>query len=201
LEKAVNTHRTQKGNEMTNAIQQGMHHPGTHNQRMSVHPRTAQFQSSMEQALSPAEALSLSVTSSDSTTPAAPTTNTEVTSTNTTHAVPAPAPAPAVTVPAVSQFERSVTGVSAYGTESSYNSTEFATAQTAAEIAQKIGGKVEELQFDGAFSRSAPERVIVGPHGQQLNAGLVADLFNKYGDAPGSEAWTVINRDLGITNT
>jgi hypothetical protein len=183
---------------MTNAIQQGMHH-GAHQHRMSVHPRTAQFQSSMEQALSPAEALSLSVTSSDSTTPAIPTTNTEVSSTTTSgYQAPATATAPAVTA---AQFERSVMGVSAYGTETSYNSTEFATAQTAAAMAEKIGGKVEELQFDGAFSRSAPERVIVGPHGQQLNAGLVADLFNKYGDAPGSEAWTVINRDLGITNT
>ncbi len=188
---------------MTNAIHHGTHHPGTHHHTMSVHPRTAQFQSSLEQALSPAEALSRSVTSSDSSRPAELSTNTEVTSTTTraTHASPAAAPATAITAPPVSAFERSVTGVSAYGTESSYSSTEFATAQTAAEMAQKIGGKVEELQFNGGFSRSAPERVIVAPNGHQLNAGLVADLFAKYGDAPGSEAWTVINRDLGVSNT
>jgi hypothetical protein len=188
---------------MTTAIQQGMHHPGAHNHRMSAHPRTAQFQNSLEQALSPAEALTLSVTSTDdSYTPSTPAANTEVTSTTTARTAPAtasdPAAAPAVTVPAVSQFERSVTGMSAHGTETIYNSTEFATAQTAAQIAEKIGGTVEEQNFGGAFSQSAPQRMIVGPNGHQLNAGLVADLFNKYGDAPGSEAWTVINRDLGI---
>jgi hypothetical protein len=93
-------------------------------------------------------------------------------------------------------FEKSVTGMSFEGTPSTYNTTQFATAATAAKYATLVGGKVEDVELTGAFSRSAPERMIAAG-GHELNAGLVADLFAKYGDAPGSEAWQVIDRDLG----
>jgi hypothetical protein len=96
-------------------------------------------------------------------------------------------------------FEKSVTGMSFQGTPSTYNTTQFATAATAQKFAKLVGGKVEDVELSGAFSRSAPERMIaVGGH--ELNAGLVADLFAKYGYEPGSEAWQVINRDLGKTH-
>ncbi|MCU1272943.1 MAG: hypothetical protein JWO48_374 [Bryobacterales bacterium] len=103
------------------------------------------------------------------------------------------------TGPRISFFEKSVTGVSLEGTPSTYNTLQFATAAAANQIAKLLGGKVVDVELTGAFSRSAPERMIaVGGH--KLNAGLVADLFSKYGDAPGSEAWQVINRDLGKTH-
>lgn len=103
------------------------------------------------------------------------------------------------TGPQLPLFEKSVTGMSFQGTPSTYNTTQFATAATAEKFAKLVGGKVEDVELTGAFSRSAPERMIAAG-GHQLNAGLVADLFAKYGDAPGSEAWQVINRDLGKGN-
>jgi len=103
------------------------------------------------------------------------------------------------TGPQTPLFERSVTGMSFQGTPSTYNTVQFATAATADKFAKLIGGKVENVDLTGAFSRSAPERMIAAG-GHELNAGLVADLFAKYGDAPGSEAWQVINRDLGKGN-
>jgi hypothetical protein len=101
--------------------------------------------------------------------------------------------------PQLPLFEKSVTGMSFEGTPSTYNTTQFATAATAQKFAKLIGGTVEGVELTGAFSRSAPERMIAAG-GHELNAGLVADLFSKYGDAPGSEAWQVINRDLGKSN-
>jgi hypothetical protein len=96
-------------------------------------------------------------------------------------------------------FEKSVTGLSFQGTPSAYNSLQFATVATANKMAKILGGKVVDVDLTGAFSRSVPERMIaVGGH--ELNAGLVADLFAKYGYEPGSEAWQVINRDLGKTH-
>lgn len=103
------------------------------------------------------------------------------------------------TGPQIPLFEKGVTGLSFEGTSSGYNSLQFATATAADKLATMLGGKVEDVELTGAFSRSVPERMIaVGGH--ELNAGLVADLFVKYGDAPGSEAWQVINRDLGKTH-
>lgn len=103
------------------------------------------------------------------------------------------------TGPQTPLYEKSVTGMSFQGTPSTYNTVQFATAATTEKFAKLIGGKVENVELTGAFSRSAPERMIAAG-GHELNAGLVADLFAKYGDAPGSEAWQVINRDLGKGN-
>ena len=95
-------------------------------------------------------------------------------------------------------WEQNVTGVSPYGMQSGYNSTQFATAETTDHYAAMLGGQVKENTLQG-FTRTAPERLIVGAGANPLNAGLVADLFAKYGSAPGSEAWRVINQDLGRT--
>jgi len=78
------------------------------------------------------------------------------------------------------------------------NPLQFATADAADALAKKLGGVVREDSLAGNFSRSAPERMIVEPNGKAVNAGLAADLFAMYGDAPGSEAWRVINDDLGL---
>ena len=122
--------------------------------------------------------------------------DTAASSTPTDPAEVSPAPPSVQTGPRISFFEKSVTGLSLEGTPSTYNTLQFATDAAANQMAKLIGGKVVDVELTGAFSRSAPERMIaVGGH--ELNAGLVADLFNKYGDAPGSEAWQVIDRDMG----
>lgn len=109
--------------------------------------------------------------------------------------IPAAAPNPS---PFKASWEQKVTGVSPYGLQSGYNATQLATAETADHYAAMLGGQVKENTLQG-FTRTAPERLIVGAGPNSLNAGLVADLFAKYGSAPGSEAWRVINHDLGRT--
>jgi len=104
---------------------------------------------------------------------------------------PAPAPAP--------KYETAVTGFNPNGSENIYNPGQFATLDTAQSVAKLVGGQAQEDQLGGPYTRTAPERVIVGAGQNMLNAGLVADLFNKYGDAPGSFAWQVIDSDLGKT--
>ena len=104
---------------------------------------------------------------------------------------PAPAPAP--------KYETAVTGFNPNGSENIYNPGQFATLDTAQSVAKLVGGQAQEDQLGGPYTRTAPERVIVGAGQNMLNAGLAADLFNKYGDAPGSFAWQVIDSDLGKT--
>jgi len=93
-------------------------------------------------------------------------------------------------------FEANVTGTGPFGGTSIYNSTQFATAETAQKMADLVGGKEQDFTL-GLYTTSAPIREIVGAGANPLNAGLVADLFQKYGDAPNSYAWQVIDRDLG----
>lgn len=102
--------------------------------------------------------------------------------------------------PAESLWETSVTGTGPYGSTSTYNTTQFATAQTAQQMAQMVGGKEQDFTL-GLYTTSSPIREIVGAGENPLNAGLVADLFQKYGDQQGSYAWTVIDRDLGIAQS
>lgn len=96
-----------------------------------------------------------------------------------------------------SPFEANIHTALAGGADVPNNSLQFATAAAADALAKKLGGVVREDSLAGTFSRSAPQRMIVAPNGKEVNAGLAADLFAKYGDAPGSEAWRVINADLG----
>jgi len=119
-----------------------------------------------------------------------------------------PAPAAASAGPAATQpnqqpssgqlWESSVTGTGPFDSTSVYNPTQFATAQTAQQMAQIVGGKEQDFTL-GLYTTSSPIREIVGAGENPLNAGLVADLFQKYGDQQGSYAWQVIDRDLGIT--
>jgi hypothetical protein len=84
------------------------------------------------------------------------------------------------------------------GTTTSLNSTELATASTAAEVAQLLGGTVVTDTMGGNFTSSAPTREIAFSGSNiEINAGLAANLFAQYGTAAGSEAWQTINRDLG----
>ena len=125
-----------------------------------------------------------------------------------TAAQPAPATVPATTAatqptqppPTESLWESSVTGTGPFGSTSVYNTTQFATAQTAQQMAQIVGGQEQDFTL-GLYTTSSPIREIVGAGDNPLNAGLVANLFQKYGDQPGSYAWTVIDRDLGKTQS
>jgi len=123
---------------------------------------------------------------------------------------PQPAPAAAPAAPAATEttqpstpsegslWETSVTGTGPYGGTWNYNPLQFATAQTAEQMAQIVGGQEQDFTL-GLYTTSSPIREIVGAGDNPLNAGLVADLFQKYGEQQGSYAWTVIDRDLGIT--
>jgi len=102
--------------------------------------------------------------------------------------------------PTESLWETSVTGAGPFDSTSVYNPTQFATAQTAQQMAQIVGGKEQDFTL-GLYTTSAPIREIVGAGENPLNAGLVADLFQKYGDQQGSYAWTVIDRDLGVAQS
>jgi hypothetical protein len=118
---------------------------------------------------------------------------------STGQAVPAPASASAPPTKPFegSAWEKDVRNTSIYGTVTECNSTQFATAPSAEYYAHLLGGTVEEHK-PMYFDQSVPERLIVCGD-VRLNAGLVADLFNKYGEEPGSEAWNVIGRDLGLS--
>jgi hypothetical protein len=98
-----------------------------------------------------------------------------------------------------SLFDASVTGTNPDGSINVYNPVQFATASTAQAMAKLVGGQVQAENLSGPLTRTAPELDIVGAGANPLNAGLVADLFNKYGTAPGSYAWQVIDSDLGKT--
>ena len=117
---------------------------------------------------------------------------------NSTAATAAAQPAQPATPAPAPLFEASVTGTGPYGGSTVYNTTQFATAQTAQQMAQIVGGQEQDFTL-GLYTTSSPIREIVGAGDNPLNAGLVADLFQKYGDTPGSYAWQVIDQDLGKT--
>ncbi|MDQ6707976.1 MAG: hypothetical protein M3Z85_18625 [Acidobacteriota bacterium] len=105
--------------------------------------------------------------------------------------------APVVAKDTISPFEQDVHTTLIGGASVANNPLQFATAEAAAALAKKLGGEVREDNLSGTFSRSAPQRMIVVAGANPINAGLAADLFAFYGDAPDSEAWRIINRDLG----
>lgn len=92
-------------------------------------------------------------------------------------------------------YEQGVTVTNPDGSLAPLNYTQFATDGTAQEIAAKLGGTVTTSTMDGY---SATQRSITVPGSPNLvNAGIAAQLFAQYGDKPGSQAWQIINRDLG----
>jgi hypothetical protein len=71
------------------------------------------------------------------------------------------------------------TGVAPNGTTYSYNPHYFATRETAAKIAQLIGGKVVEANMMTAamFQQSQPNFMVQLEDGRLINPGLVASFF------------------------
>jgi hypothetical protein len=117
------------------------------------------------------------------------------TPTTTTAATPAPAPPPFTAT-----YEQGAYTTGPDGTQTNLNPMEMATASTAAEVAQLLGGTVVNDSMGGNFTSSAPTREIQVPgSSNEINAGLAANLFAQYGTAQGSQAWTIIDRDLGLS--
>jgi hypothetical protein len=105
-----------------------------------------------------------------------------------------PAAKPVVTLsPPV--YEQSPTVANPDGSESPLNWTQFASAATADQIAAKLGGTVDSVISGGNSTAQRSIRVQGSPN--LVNAGIAAQLFAQYGDKPGSQAWQIINRDLG----
>ncbi len=113
----------------------------------------------------------------------------------------APTPAASATPATPFTFEQNVT-VDGFTTSTPMNPEELATADTANALATMLGGKVvNEPDYGGGWSTSVPTRDIAftNADGSQLklNAGILAYLFNNYGEAPGSQAWQQVNQALG----
>jgi hypothetical protein len=63
----------------------------------------------------------------------------------------------------------------------SYNSYYFATPQTAAKVADMLGGKVvaaDAITPYGPFQQSEPNQMVQMPDGRLINAGLVAGFYD-----------------------
>lgn len=97
-----------------------------------------------------------------------------------------PAPPPAAPPTAESVFGpnpwvSNPTGTGPDGATYSYNPYYFATAQTAAIVAQKVGGTVvQNNQFTpngGGFQQQQPNYMVQLPDGRLINPGLVASLY------------------------
>jgi len=84
------------------------------------------------------------------------------------------------------------------GSQTALNPMELATAPTAQQVAALLGGKVVQDNMSGGYSASAATLEISVPGSSvEINAGLAANLFANYGTAAGSQAWRIINQDLG----
>jgi len=102
--------------------------------------------------------------------------------------------------PFTATYEQSAYVTDPNGVETSLNPMELATASTAAEVAQLVGGTVVNESMGGNFTSSVPTREIAVPGSNtQINAGLAANLFATYGTAQGSQAWVTIDQDLGLS--
>lgn len=78
-------------------------------------------------------------------------------------------------------FASSPSGHGPNGTHWSYNPAYFATRQTAEVVAKMVGGTVFEQNAicpSGPMIQDQVNEMILLPNGKQLNAGLVADIFN-----------------------
>ena len=108
-------------------------------------------------------------------------------------------PPTATTKPVVTltppQYQQGTTVTNPDGSITPVNVTEFATPATAQQIAAKLGGTVAATTLSGYSAGQLNISVPGSPN--MVNAGLAADLFARYGDQQGSQAWQIINRDLG----
>ena len=102
-------------------------------------------------------------------------------------ATPAADPPPAVQTPTAESvfgsnpWMANPTGVGPNGVTFTYNQYYFATPQTAATVAQMVGGKVVQTnQFTpngGAFNQQQPNYMVQLKDGQLINPGLVASFY------------------------
>jgi len=84
------------------------------------------------------------------------------------------------------------------GSQEALNSNELADAPTAQEVASMLGGTITQDTLAGGYTASANTLEISVPgSSNEINAGLAANLFSMYGTGQGSEAWQIINQDLG----
>ncbi len=62
-----------------------------------------------------------------------------------------------------------------------YNPIYFATPQTAAKVAQMLGGTVlteNAITPNGPFVQNQPNQMVQLANGRVVNAGLIADMYN-----------------------
>lgn len=112
--------------------------------------------------------------------------------------VPQSLPAAPVAKLAPPVYEQGATVSAPDGSSTALNPVELASSQTATDIAAMLGGTVSNDVFGGGYSTSAPTREISFANSSvKINAGLAASLFATYGTAQGSQAWRIINNDLG----
>ena len=72
-------------------------------------------------------------------------------------------------------------GTGPNGASYSYNKYYFATPETAAKVAQMLGGKVvatNDLTPYGPFVQSHPNYMVQMPDGRQINAGIIASYYD-----------------------
>jgi hypothetical protein len=122
------------------------------------------------------------------------------TSTTPGSTTPVTTPTPSAATPAppfTAGFQQGVvTGPD--GSTTNLNSMELADSATAQEVAAMLGGTVTQDSMAGGYTASASTLEISVPGSSaKVNAGLAANLFANYGTAAGSQAWRIINQDLG----
>jgi hypothetical protein len=113
----------------------------------------------------------------------------------------APSTSPTPSAPLVPSFQTGAVVTAPDGSTRPLNPNELATPKTAQDVAALLGGTVVQDNPSGGFSTSVSTLEISVPGSSvQINAGLAANLFATYGTAAGSQAWQIINRDLGQTS-
>jgi hypothetical protein len=119
-----------------------------------------------------------------SATPTTTTTATTTATTTTTTTPSTPSPNSVPTIQSVFGADPWVTnaGGSGAGGAWNYNPIYFATPQAAQIVAQMLGGTVVAVNAittaGGPLMQNQPNQMVQLPNGAQINAGLVADLFN-----------------------
>ena len=121
-------------------------------------------------------------------------------------ATPAVAPAkPLASVPptpelvfGASPWETNPLGRNPNGTEFSYNPIYFASPNTAAQVAQMLGGTVTENNALAASAQEQPNRMVQMPDGRMINSGLVASFYSH--GYPQSYIDGLLAREINGTN-
>ncbi len=137
-------------------------------------------------------------TASSNTTATAPTGFAALFSSNLS-TTPAPSGPPTIAPPFVATYEQGAVVTDVVGGTNPLNSIELATASTAAQVAQLLGGTVVNMEPTNGVTQTVPTRMISVPGAtNEINAGLAASLFAQFGTAQGSMAYKLLDKDLGI---